>query len=234
MSSIVRFAVLGEGPNEHGQCNDGPNLASLCDGRLRGSLVTLVERALKQLLGRQCETLCWVLPDRRYLGQLGPPPSPTAVLTHGNLLLPFLYSLLHPVRLTPEGPKSADLVVLSVDSENAGSFTKAVDGLPSELRRRTVPLVIEPELEILFIQSKGPLEKAIGIPACSSQQPSRTGKPKDCLRDWLKSYGGGQEPKTKFLQKVAWQLNVGEDSELKAVPAWTKLVKGLAECCKEA
>jgi hypothetical protein len=120
-----------------------------------------------------------------------------------------------------------DLVVLSVDSDREHSFCRAIDRLPEHLKRKIVPIVFEPELEMLFVQSKGPLEAAVGIPACTSHPPEITGDPKAALRAWMGSYAGGRALDSLLRQRIAECLDVGEDSQLLSVLAWQRLVDGL-------
>ena len=53
----VRFAVIGEGPDEHGHSSRGPDLAPLSSDCLRGCLVTLVLRILAERFATPSQAL---------------------------------------------------------------------------------------------------------------------------------------------------------------------------------
>jgi hypothetical protein len=120
------------------------------------------------------------------------------------------------------------LVVLSVDWDRRQAFGRAMSRIPQELQDRIIPLIFEPELEVLFTRSKEPLEDACGLPRCSSGHPERQGDLKQCLGKWLQRYGGGRQLDASLRQDIAKHLDVGSESPLQEVPAFQNLIARLA------
>ncbi len=229
MLEPVRFAVVGEGPNEHGGSDKmGVALAALPKSA-QGALVALVMRILAERYGRAGQPVCWVRPIRNRSGQR---PKAVDLLLDEYLLSRLLDNLLRPVVLLPPSRLAVEFVVLSVDGDKKERFTRiaerSIQALPQELQERVITLVFEPMLEVLFICCKEPLEDACGRQRCSSKPPERQGDFKQCLKDWLRRYGEGHDFNTKFLQKVASHLDVGPASPLQEVPAFQKLCARLA------
>ena len=94
-------------------------------------------------------------------------------------------------------------------------------------RERNISDFAKVGLEVIFLQSKRPLEKALGIAECSSLPPSVGPHPKECLQDWLERHGAGQAPDAQFKQRVAAVLDVSSDSDLGEIVAWRQLLEGL-------
>ena len=160
MQAPVRFAVVGEGKDEHGVSFRGPMLRPLPEDALRGGLVTLVERLLRERFGRHALPLSWLAPTKNRYSH---PPAGAELLVDENLLLRLLDSLLRPIRRSPESWPAAEFVVLSVDFEQKRAFERTVGRIPQELQDRVIPLVFEPEFEVLFTCCQEPLEAACGL-----------------------------------------------------------------------
>lgn len=224
MWNPVRFAVIGEGRDEHGESSRGPMLYPLAEGTLQGGLVTLVARILHERCGRVARPVGWLPPVRDRWSR---PANSRELLADGNLLTRLLNSLLRPVRRSPEASTAVELVVLSVDCDRKGAFEKAVKQIPEELKDRVVPLVFEPEFEVLFTCCKKPLEDACGLPRCSTKPPDRQGDLKQCLQKWLGSYADGRLLDTKLRQDIARRLDLGSGSPLQEVPTFRELVARL-------
>lgn len=225
MLNPVRFAVIGEGRDEHGISSKGPNRHPLPNGALLGGLITLVKRTLHERCGRAAIPVGWLAPPRNRYSQ---PPKPVELLADGNLLTGLLNELLRPVRRSPEAWPAVELVVLSVDKDGREErFEKAVRQIPEELRDRVVPLVFEPELEVLFTCSKEPLEDACGLPRCTTAHPERQGDLKRCLERWLHRYANGRPLDSKLRQDIAEHLDLGADSRIQEVEAFRELTMRL-------
>jgi hypothetical protein len=228
MPRPTRFVVVGEGRDEHGACAKGPNLHTLREGELCGAIVTLVGRLLLERLGQHGEVLCWV-PEASLSsgGRPVPPASPAETLVSEYLLPRFLGKLLNPVRLSTNELLAADFVVLCVDSELEERFLRTVSRLAPDLKDRTVPVVFQPEMEILLVQSKGPLEAAVRIPSCTSTPPSQEGDLKESLEVWLATYAPGCALNAELRQTIARHLDLSERSPLNTMAAWVSLVNGI-------
>ena len=185
--------------------------------------MTLVERLLTERFGFRCEAVRWLPVESSAKARRGPPPSPRDILSDENLLPRFLEKLLRPVRRNSNDLVGVDLVVLTVDADLAANFSRAVNRLRLELRRRTAAVCFEPELEVLLVQSKTPLESAVGVPHCSTEAPSRTGDLKVSLRDWVTRFGRGRVLDAQFRQEVARYLDVSANSHLCSIPCWLTL-----------
>ncbi|MBW8875263.1 MAG: hypothetical protein JF614_09900 [Acidobacteria bacterium] len=225
MREPVRFAVVGEGRDEHGASSQGPLLSPLPKNALRGGLVTLVERLLLERFGRAAVPVGWLAPVRNRWSQ---PPKAVELLADENLLARLLNELLRPAKRSPPSWPAAELVVLSVDGDRVQAFKRALSRVSRELQDRIIPLVFEPEFEVLFTCGKEPLEDACGLPRCSSVHPERQGDLKRCLERWLQRYGGGRPLDARLRQEIAMHLDVGLESPLKEVPAFRKLIASLA------
>jgi hypothetical protein len=224
MREPVRFAVIGEGRDEHGSSAQGPMLRPLPEGSLWGGLVTLVARALRERCGRVALPVGWLPPVRDRRSQR---PKAVELLADGNLLTCLLNSLLRPVRRSPGGSSAVDLVVLSVDKEKKTAFEKAFRQVPVELLDRVVPLVFEPEFEVLFTCCKKPLEDACGLPRCSTTPPDHQGDLKECLGKWLHHHAAGRQLDTRLRQDIARHLDLEAGSPLQEVLAFRELIAGL-------
>jgi hypothetical protein len=165
--------------------------------------------------------------DRATHGRFAPPPAPHEILTDENLLASFLTKLLEPIRRAPVTPLPADFVVLAVDGDLRERFSRAVGRLRPELRRRTVAACFEPEIEVLLVQSKEPLEDAVGRPRCTSDAPSTVGDLKESLRHWLARFGQGRTLNARTREDIAAVLDISENSYLSAVGAWASLVTAI-------
>jgi hypothetical protein len=138
--------------------------------------------------------------------------------------------LFSPPKRWPNSPTPVDVVVLAVDHDYSQHLSRAVGRLAQDLRDRTIAVHFTPELEVLFVQSKIPLEEVVGIPVCSSQVPTHTGDLKQSLREWLNRYARGRGLDAKLRQEVAQNLEIRENSYLNAVGGWNDLVRGLETC----
>jgi hypothetical protein len=194
----------------------------------------LVSRILAERFATPGQALTWAAVDRAAHGRFGPPPAPYEILTDGNLLASLLTKLLQPIRRAPVTPLPADFVVLAVDGELRDRFCRAVGKLRPELRHRTVAACFEPEVEVLLIQSKEPLEDAVGRPRCTSDAPSTVGDLKESLRRWLARFGQGRILDARTREDIAAVLDISDNSYLSAVDAWVSLVtairRALGEC----
>ena len=220
----MRFVVLGEGIDEHGRCGKGPDLMPLREGSFQGSIVTLVRRLLRERHGIHAIPLCWTPVDRRHQGRPGPPPSAGEILSDENLLPRFLEKLLCPVARNANQRAEADFVVLSCDLELEDRFLRAVARVRAELRSRVISIVFDPELEVLFVQSKRPLEAMYGLRNCSTLPPTRLGDLKQSLQAWIRSYAPNARLDGEFRERVARELSF---EELSGVPSWQTLEESL-------
>lgn len=227
MAPVLRYAVLGEGRDEHGLSANGPDYRTLSAPALQGCLVVLVARLLTERFGQSCEALRWLPVDRSQVGRRGPPPSPREILCSENLLARFLNKVLFPIQREPPTLARADFVVLASDEQIATSVTRAVGRLTGTLRGRVVPVFFTPEMEVLFIQAKQPLEAVMGLAQCTSQPPATRDDPKECLRGWLHEYGAGRLLDARMLEDTACHLDLGSNSYLNGVEGWRQLVEGL-------
>ena len=225
MKEVVRFAVVGEGRDEHGQYARGPALRELPVGSLQGALVTLVSRLMRERFGRKPQPVAWSLPR---LSRLGSDPIPSKILSDGNHLPRFLDNLFRPIPLAPDPPKPLDLVILSVDAEYRDRFTRACAVLRPEIAARTIPLVFEPELEVLLVQGKEALEDAYGIPRCQTAPPGRHGDLKARLEEWRGQFAP-QERRIDAAKKtlIAQFLEVRPGCRLEDLTVWTDLTRRL-------
>ena len=223
----MRFAVLGEGTSEHGDSDRGPTGTTFPHSATKGCLVVLVERVLKERLGLPCTPVRWNLQDRATQGRPTPPPPPFEILVREHLLAAFLDKLLNPVARQPAGPAAVDFVVLSVDETHEAPFWRTVERLRGDLRKRVVPTVFEPELEVLLVQSKIPLESSFRLPSCSSTSPSIEGDLKESLRAWLRQYVPSRALTTQLRQEIAHHLDIRKGSYLDKVAGWRQLVERL-------
>lgn len=224
MFGSVRFAVIGEGKDEHGHSRQGPLLAPLGQRALRGALVTVVERLLRERFGLSPVPVAWSPPLVDWRGQ---PLASTAILVHDQALARLVDSLLRPVQRIPSGQVAAHLVVLSVDLQYKGAFESAVGRIPEELARRVIPIVFDPELEVLLASSKEPLEDACGLPRCSSSVPERRADLKESLKSWLVRHARVEVLSAEFRQRVAAHLDLKPGSYLDDVPSFRGLIAGL-------
>lgn len=226
MATALRVVVVGEGPDEHGETARGPDLQPICAGWKEGALVTLVRRTLTERFNRASEPLCWATPipsrTSRHL-------SPAELLMDRNCLPMFLRKLLDPLRREPETRHPADLVILSMDGDKRTAFERALACVLSDLRDRVIPVVFEPEFEVLFTRSKHPLEKAFGLQPCSTQPPRREGDLKTSLEEWLRQNKNGRRLDCGLRQEIARHLDVSPGSELEEVRGWRVLVEGLSK-----
>lgn len=227
MRRTVRFAVVGEGRDEHGFSAKGPSLRELPAGSLQGALVTLVSRLLRERFGLTPQPVAWSPPR---LSHLGADYSPSKIVSDVNYLPRLLDNLFCPIRMEPHHPHPLDLVVLSVDSEYKHSFTRACRVLRPEIAARTISLVFEPELEVLLVQGKEALEDAYGIPRCQTKPPAREGNLKARLEEWRGQYAP-KEPKLDAAAKtrIAGFLKISPGTSLEELAVWTVLTQRLEE-----
>ncbi len=228
MPAPVRFAVVGEGRDEHGLCGAGPNLHALPQDALRGVIVTLVHRLLSEWFDRRGEAVCWLLePSRSSGGKPIPPGGPPETLVSENRLPRLLDRLLNPIRTTGSQLLPADFVVLCVDDEHRDGFGRTISRLRPDLRQRAIPVVFEPEMEILLVQCKEPLEQAVGIPLCTSIPPCKDGDLKDCLKQWLRNHAPGHTLDAKLRQTIASYVSLDRSAALCGIRAWVQLTEGV-------
>ncbi len=225
MKRIVRFAVVGEGRDEHGCYARGPAFRALPSGTLQGALVTIVSRLMRERFACEPQPVAWSIPR---FSRLGPDPIPSKILSDGNHLPRFLENLFCPIRLEPDPPRPLDLVILSVDAEYKDRFTRACGALRPEIAARTVPLVFEPELEVLLVQGKEALEDAYGIPRCRTTPPGSHGDLKVRLEEWRSRYAP-RERRIDAARKtsIARHLNISPGSSLEDLAVWSDLTERL-------
>ncbi len=225
MRKVVRFAVIGEGRDEHGVSATGPSLHDLDSKALQGALVTIVSRLLRERFGQDPRPVRWVPP---LPGRAKRALAPGELLTNENYLHRFLEGLLRPVRLTPSSQVGVEFVVLSVDLELRDAFERSRRNLRDEVAQRTIPLVFEPELEILFVQGKEALEDAVGLPRRKSMPPGRSGDLKSSLSRWLATYApNGDRLSADLRSRVARHLDISPTSPLEQLGPWRDLVRRL-------
>jgi hypothetical protein len=151
------------------------------------------------------------------------------MLKDEGLLGLFLVQLLQPVSTLPESPAAPDFVVLASDGDHRIKFERAVDRVSQHHHpTKVLSIVFEPELEVLFLQGKEPLEDALGLPRCSSGHPApRAPDSKSELKRWLSRFGPNATLDARLRERIASKLDLSDHSPLVALPSYRQLLADL-------